>query len=113
MFRLFDPECLGDYIQAAVEQREDGWHLRISPALEVECFLETPRDLHRYPRLKVAGLLVNGEITEDAFKSTARRHVHRHGMTHATAPGSHMFPLEQPAQAAAVIQGWLRSGKQT
>lgn len=107
MFRHFDPQSLQDYIAAAVEQRSDGWYLRIPPALEVEVFLETPRDLHRYARLQVPGLLVNGDITLEGFKITARRHVRKHGMTHALAPGSHMFPLEKPADAAALVQRWL------
>ncbi len=107
MFRHFDPVCLQDYICSAVVQRDDGWQLRIPPTLEVEIFTETPRDLHCYPRLTIPGLLVNGDITHEGFKITARRHVRRHAMTHAMAPGSHMFPLEQPAAAAALVRGWL------
>ena len=107
MFRYFDPDCLQDYIGAAVAPGEGGWHLRIPSALEVEIFTETPRDLHRCARLQVPGLLVNGDITMAGFKVTARRHVRRHGMTHAEAPGSHMFPLERPAEAAALVRSWL------
>jgi len=107
LFKYFDAACLADYMQAAVEQRDDGWHLRIPPAREVEIFTETPRNLHRFARLQVPGLLVNGDITLDGFKSTARRHVKHHRMTHAFAPGSHMFPLEKPDDAAAVVKSWL------
>ena len=108
MFRFFDPECLNDYMRAALEQREDGWHLRIPPAVEVQIFTETPRNLHRFARLRVPGLLVNGSITHDGFKATARRHVPRHGMSHARAPGSHMFPLEKPQDASDIVRAWLQ-----
>src|SRR5690606_39981114 len=55
LFKYFDAQCLADYMQAAVEQRDDGWHLRIPPAREVDIFTETPRNLHRFARLQVPG----------------------------------------------------------
>lgn len=111
MFRHFDPDCLADYIESAVVHTEDGWRLRIAPAEEVEIFTETPRNLHRYPRLAVPGLVVNGSSTHEGFKSSARRHVRRHRMSHLEAPGSHMFPLEHPQQAAAQVLQWLDAGE--
>jgi|TARA_R110002073_G_scaffold25832_2_gene85234 pimeloyl-ACP methyl ester carboxylesterase len=107
MFRHFDPECLQDYINSAVIKGEDGWDLLIPPLLEVEKFRQTPRNLHRFKRLQVPSLLVNGSRTADGFIAGALRHVRQHGMTHAQAPGSHMFPLENPIDTAAVVSAWL------
>jgi pimeloyl-ACP methyl ester carboxylesterase len=107
MFRHFDPECLQDYIRSAVIKGDNGWNLLISPLLEVEKFRQTPRNLHRFARLQTPSLLVNGSRTQDGFVSGATRHVRQHGMTHGQAPGSHMFPLENPVETAAVIRAWL------
>lgn len=107
MFRHFHPDCLRDYLAHGLVQDDTGWHLRIPPAQEVEVFTETPRNLWRYPRLRIPGLLVNGENTENAFVSTARRHARRHQMTHLRTPGTHMFPLEHPDETAETVLEWL------
>lgn len=108
MFRHFDPECLQDYISSAVVKSDDGWNLLIPPLLEVEKFRQTPRNLNRFKRLPVPSLLVNGSCTQDGFVTGAARHVRQHGMSHAQAPGSHMFPLENPTDTAAVVSAWLK-----
>lgn len=112
MFKYFDPQSLQDYMHAAVEERDGAWWLRIAPSLEVEMFRQTPRNINRFARLAIPSLLVNGDITLEGFKSAARRHVKRHRMTHALAPGSHMFPLENPDQTAGVIKSWLQIQEQ-
>lgn len=116
MFRHFDAECLQDYIKSAVIKGDDGWNLLIPPLLEVEKFRQTPRNLHRFKRSPVSSLVVNGSHTQDGFVTGAKRHVRQHCMTHVQAPGSHMFPLENPIEAAAVVNAWLvqqRESKQS
>lgn len=113
MFRHFDPVCLQDYIDSAVIKGDDGWNLLIPPLLEVEKFRQTPRNLHRFARLQVPSLLINGSRTLDGFVNGAKRHVRQHGMTHGQAPGSHMFPLENPIDTASVVQAWLMQQKST
>lgn len=108
MFKHFDPECLQDYIDSAVVEGDDGWNLLIPPLLEVEKFRQTPRNLNRFKRSSVTSLVVNGSRTHPGFVSGATRHVRQHGMTHAQAPGGHMFPLEKPIETAAVVKGWLQ-----
>lgn len=107
MFRHFHPDCLRDYLAHGLVRDDTGYRLLIPPVQEVEVFTETPRNLGRFPRLRVPGLLVNGDATEPAFVAAARRHVRRHGMTRLRAPGTHMFPLERPDEAAAVVRDWL------
>ncbi len=103
-FQRLDPRCLADYLDAGLEEGADGWHLRYAPATEVDIFRTTPGDIGRLAPLRgVPGLVVSGASSEPAFRQCALRHVRRHGMVHRMAPGGHMFPLEQPAAASAII----------
>lgn len=102
-FQRFDPDCLRDYIDSAVSCDAGGCELRFRVEVEVEIFRNTPRDLHRYPRLAVPGMLLNGTESESMFLDCARRHVRRHGMEWGLAEGGHMFPLEHPETNAALV----------
>lgn len=116
-FQRFDPDCLRDYIDSAVECDAHGCRLRFLVDVEVGIFRTTPKDLHTYPRLKVPGMLVNGSETEPGFIHCARRHVRRHGMEWGMAEGGHMFPLEKPEQNSALVlqqlKGLLAAGSST
>jgi len=102
-FQRFDPDCLRDYIDSAVECDADACRLRFLVDVEVGIFRTTPKNLYSYPRLKVPGMLVNGSETEPGFIHCARRHVRRHDMEWGFAEGGHMFPLEKPEQNGALV----------
>jgi pimeloyl-ACP methyl ester carboxylesterase len=107
-FQRFDPDCLRDYIDAAVECDEEGCRLRYRVDVEVAIFRETPRNLHSYPRLAVPGMLFNGTESEPMFLACAKRHAASHKMAWGLAEGGHMFPLEKPEQNGALILRHLR-----
>ena len=109
LFRAFDPRCLEDYLRAGLEpDGTGGWRLRFDPAVEVEIFRTTPTGLDRRPALQVPGTLFSAEQSSPAARGCARRHARRHGMRFRDAPGSHMFPLEHPETAAALVAESLR-----
>ena len=108
-FQRFDPDCLRDYIDAAVACDEAGCQLRYRVDVEVAVFRQTPRDLHRYPRLAVPGMLLNGTESEAMFLDCAHRHVRRHRMEWGLAEGGHMFPLEHPEANGELILSRLRA----
>lgn len=107
MFARFDPRCLQDYLAAGLVASDDGYRLLVPPEVEVEVFRTTPGNLNRFPRLKVPGAIITGADSEGPFHAAHRRHCRRHRMTWAQAPGGHMFPLEQPQQAADLLQAVL------
>ncbi len=103
-FNRFDSRCLADYLDAGLEKDAGGWRLRYAPAVEVDVFRTTPGNTGRLAPLRgVPGLMVSGAESEPMFRHCALRHVRRHGMVYRLAPGGHMFPLEQPATASAII----------
>lgn len=113
LFARFDPDCLRDYVQAVTEQRGDGFHLRFLVENELAIFRTTPSNPHRYlRRLQVPGVVITGEQTDVSLPAHVGR-LHRwHGMAHRTAPGGHLFPLEQPQAAARLVlqqvEAWER-----
>ena len=115
-FQRLDSRCLADYLAAGLEPDDDApgagdagaLRLRYAPDVEVNVFRTTPGNIGRLPRLQVPGLMVSGAESEPMFRSSARRHVQRHGMVHRLAPGGHMFPLENPEAASDIILAGLQ-----
>ncbi|MFZ5699530.1 MAG: alpha/beta fold hydrolase [Pseudomonadota bacterium] len=122
LFANFDPDCLHDYVFSVTEERSDGFHLRFLVENELAIFRTTPSNPYRYlRRLQVPGAVITGATSEVSLQQHVSRLCRRHGMTHGTAPGGHMFPLEQPDEAArrvreqihAWVQQAARSGGAT
>ncbi|MCH8543255.1 MAG: alpha/beta hydrolase [Alcanivorax sp.] len=115
-FQRLDPRCLADYLAAGLEPDGDApgegdagaLRLRYAPEVEVNVFRTTPGNIGRLPQLQVPGLMVSGAESEPMFRSSARRHVQRHGMVYRLAPGGHMFPLENPEAASDIILDGLQ-----
>lgn len=108
-FQLLDPRCLEDYLAAGLEEAEEGgFQLRFRREVEVEVFRSGPPSTMGKPVLQVPGLLVSGENSQTLFHKASARHCKQHKMTHRYAPGTHMFPLENPAEAHAIISAWLQ-----
>jgi surfactin synthase thioesterase subunit len=63
--------------------------------------------LHRYPVLRIPGVILNGTKTDAMFVDCAKRHNRRHKMGWGLAEGSHMFPLEHPLETAALVRQHL------
>lgn len=105
-FQRFDPESLQHYMDAVLQQRDDGVHLGFTVANEVAIFRNGPPPLGRM-RLRVPGLLVNGLQSETMFRIAGARHVKKHRMDYSLIDGSHMYPLEHPQATAHQVQQWL------
>lgn len=107
-FQRFDPRCLEDYLAAGLEAAEEGgFQLRFKRSVEVQVFRSGPPSTMGKPVLSVPGLLVSGESSHSLFHQAAVRHCRHHKMEHQYAPGTHMFPLEMPEEAYAIIDAWL------
>lgn len=117
LFARFDPDCLRDYVHAATEGRADGFHLRYRVPVELAIFRTTPSNPWRYlSRLRVRGVMITGEDSDVAMPEHVRRMHRWHGMDHRTTPGGHLFPLENPQAAAALVgaqlDDWLAADAQ-
>jgi len=115
LFAGFDPECLRDYVYSVTEPQGDAVRLRYLVEKELAIFRTTPSNPYRFLRkLRVPGVVITGESSDVAMPAHVGR-LHRwHGMAHRTAPGGHLFPLENPHVAASMVREqlgvWL-SGK--
>lgn len=108
-FQRFDARCLDDYLAAGIEPAEQGGlQLRFQRDVEVQVFRTGPPSTMGKPKLSVPGLLLSGEESTALFHQAAARHCRHHKMEHLYAPGTHMFPLEQPAAAYKIIDVWLK-----
>ncbi len=101
-FRRFDPHCLEDYVNFGMTPHPDGIALRFDPEVEYRIYRTIPHDMARIARQSsVPGGLIAGAdsaLARQIGLGPARRHLRI-----ASVAGSHLFPFEHPAEAAAAI----------
>lgn len=105
LFRTFHPQCFEDYIQHGLVPHEDGFTLRIPPALESRFFSTTPFRIgptnlkmpsyYLFP--KKGGILNEEGLPEHQKKFSNTTFI-------PIDPGGHMFPLEYPHETADLIK---------
>jgi pimeloyl-ACP methyl ester carboxylesterase len=102
LFRHFAEECLDDYVEHGLAEREGKLHLRIDPRIEYQIYRTIPHDMMRHlPKLRVPAVFIGGA------ESDVVRRVRLAGMkpkfTLRKVPGGHLFPFERPSEAAMSI----------
>ncbi|MCB1049711.1 MAG: alpha/beta hydrolase [Acidobacteria bacterium] len=101
-------DVLWDYVRSGLEQKSDGsWGLSFSPDLELKIFSSLPVRLPSTWQ-SIQGLFVMGTET-DLYTTRDRHWLQRYfrAMQWADCPGSHIFPLESPIEAANLIRPYL------
>ena len=102
LFRQFADECLEDYVNYALVEREGALHLKINPAIEYQIYRTIPHDMMKHlPKLRVPAVFIGGA------DSDVVRRVRLAGMKPKfrmrKVPGGHLFPFERPRDAATSI----------
>jgi pimeloyl-ACP methyl ester carboxylesterase len=102
LFRHFSEECLDDYVNYGLTERDGALHLRINPTIEYQIYRTIPHDMMRQlPKLRVPAVFIGGA------ESDVVRRVRLAGMkpkfTMRKVPGGHLFPFERPRDAADAI----------
>ena len=107
LFRDFTEECLDDYVRHALVKRENRYRLKIDPAIETQIYRTIPHGMHRQMRhLKVPGGFVGGTHSE-VLRRAGMRLMRGRRFLKRRVSGGHLFPFEQPLQAAAAIDDLL------
>jgi len=113
LFAQWHIDALKAYVQHGTRSRPDGQvELIYPPEWEAHIFGSVPTDVWRFlPRLDTALplLFVRGERS-DTFRPEAQTHTARllPQAKFAIVPGAgHMFPLERPAETAALIRAFV------
>lgn len=104
LFKAFDPRSLDDYIEHAVVKSEDGYRLSYDVEREVQIFRTMPDNISSYRKmLPMPGAVIYGETSDAIHKRSLEKFTDRNRFNLRAAPGGHLFPLEKPDAAAAVI----------
>jgi pimeloyl-ACP methyl ester carboxylesterase len=104
-FQTWDPACFEAYVQHSLtDDGQGGLTLRIPRSMEAHLFANTPHRLRGGPLAVPAHYLhaVPGGVTPPEVIAQGHHRAFP-GMTFLPMAGSHMFPVEQPAQTAEVI----------
>jgi pimeloyl-ACP methyl ester carboxylesterase len=110
LFRNFTPECLRDYVRYGLTERDGTLHLKIDPAVEYSIYRTIPHGMHRYLKhLRVPAGFIGG-AESDVVKRAGLGSM-RGSFQLMKLPGGHLFPFEQPGEAArAIIEMAARLG---
>ncbi len=111
-FAAFAPGVLADYIAAGVEHGAQGGEARLAfdRAIETTIYNTLPHHFSKRLRLRplrcpmaFIGGSESDEVRRVGLGATRRA---THGRM-STVQGSHLFPLERPAETAGAVLGWL------
>ncbi len=103
LFRHFSEQCLDDYVRHALVKRGNRYRLKIDPAIEYQIYRSIPHDMHRQlDRLVVPAGFVGGTHSE-VLRRVGMGLMRGRRFLKRRVPGGHLFPFEQPQQAAAAV----------
>lgn len=105
LFKNMHPQCIQDYVDAAIDKKEQGYKLNFDHQVEANLFRTVPLNIHQYyGKLSVPSLLVTGENTTVCLPHRIKPFLKGNNSHHKIiAKGGHMFPLEQPELVADTI----------
>lgn len=107
LFKSFDPECIKDYINAAIVDTGSHQELSFEVQNEVDIFRTIPHNLPSYYQtLTVPSTLVSAEYTNVCVPYLRNPFLRNNkNMKHIEfASVGHMFPLEKPIEVAKLIK---------
>jgi pimeloyl-ACP methyl ester carboxylesterase len=102
LFRRFTEQCLDDYVNHGLVEKEGRLSLKIDPLVEYQIYRTIPHDMMRHLRsLRVPAAFIGGADSEVV------RRVRLAGMrpkfSLRKVPGGHLFPFEHPREAATSL----------
>jgi pimeloyl-ACP methyl ester carboxylesterase len=102
LFRRFTEQCLDDYVNHGLVEKEGRLSLKIDPLVEYQIYRTIPHDMMRHlRRLRVPAAFIGGADSEVV------RRVRLAGMrpkfSMRQVPGGHLFPFEHPREAATSL----------
>jgi len=102
LFRRFTEQCLDDYVNHGLVEKEGRLSLKIDPLVEYQIYRTIPHDMMRHlRRLRVPAAFIGGADSEVV------RRVRLAGMrpkfSLRKVPGGHLFPFEHPREAATSL----------
>jgi pimeloyl-ACP methyl ester carboxylesterase len=105
-FARWDPRVLDDYVANGFEQRGKQWHLHFAREVEARIYETLPHHIARLlktHRLQCPVAYIGGERSVEARQAglTATRQMVRERFW--IVPGTHLFPMEHPDDAAAAV----------
>lgn len=106
LFRHFDPDCLQDYVDSAIQQDGKGARLAYLQEVETAIFRNIPHNLNLFRgQLAVPARLFTAQHTNACFPPMVRRLLKQQPrLEHKMIKGvGHMFPLEKPQLTAQLI----------
>jgi pimeloyl-ACP methyl ester carboxylesterase len=109
-FAAFAPGVLANYIESGVEAEAKGVRLAFRREVETAIYNTLPHDLQRVLRLHplrcplaFVGGSDSAEVRRLGLAATGRI---AHGRV-SRIEGTHLFPLERPAETARAVLGWI------
>jgi len=105
LFKNFDKRCLNDYINHGIVERNNQQELAFSAEIETEIFRHLPENLSSYKnKLTIPTTFLFAKDAPVFPHSYLKRFAKLNSkMKMDSFPGGHMFPLERPEEAAALI----------
>lgn len=104
LFKTFSPECLSDYITYGMEHKEDGYYLRFNSHIEYQIYMTIPHVLPAFEgKLTLPGVLIYGDKSRVVDRMDIRYMKKYFNVTSIKIPGTHLFPMECPKEAAHKI----------
>jgi pimeloyl-ACP methyl ester carboxylesterase len=108
LFRHFAEECLEDYVNHALVKKDGRYRLKIDPAIETQIYRTIPHRMHGQLRhLRVPAGFIGG-TESDVLRRAGMEVMRGRRFLKRRVPGGHLFPFEQPLQAAAAVDELLR-----
>lgn len=107
-FQSFAPEAFQDYLEYGLVEDEAGITLRIPKKQEAQYFAALPGRIGETTLAMPAHFFIpeDASVIPPAHQPEIRKRFS--GMTWHSAPGNHMFPLEQPQETARLLLPILR-----
>ena len=102
LFHDFAEQCLDDYVKHGLVEKDGKLRLKIDPLIEYQIYRTIPHDMMRaLPELSVPAMFIGGA------RSDVVRQLRLAGMKPKfrmrRVPGGHLFPFEEPQEAARSI----------
>lgn len=107
LFRNFHPECFQDYIEHGLVAQGNGVGLAFSAEIEYDIFCKTPCFIGDtvLPMPSYFVYSAHKEVLQDADLAWLKKNFTRTKLIEFD--GGHMFPMEQPAEAAQLIRSLI------
>ena len=104
LFRTFTPDCLNDYIDNGIDERNGEYYLRFDRIIEYKIYRTIPHIIPKFVgQLQTPTALIYGDKTVIVDKMDRRYMKRKFGVQCFETKGTHLFPFEHPKLAAEQV----------